>query len=49
MHTFKYKRNNVQNDIITKLKNLQTIKIGDDGDILSLNVTILKIFFVEQK
>ena len=26
MHTVKYKRNNVQNDNITKLKNLQTIK-----------------------
>ena len=45
MHTFKYKRNNVQNDNITKLKNLQTIKMGDDGAVLSLNVTILKVFF----
>ena len=47
MHTFKYKSDNVQNDNITKLKNLQTIKniIGDDGTVLSLNVTFLKIFF----
>ena len=44
MHTFKYKRNNVQTDNTTK-RTCKQSKIGDDRAVLSLNVqTILKIF-----
>ena len=45
MHIFKYKRTMCKMIISLNLRTCRQSKIGDDGAVLSLNVTILKVFF----
>ena len=44
MHTFNYKRINVQKIISLNIRTCRQSKIGDDGAVLSLNATIRKFF-----